>query len=102
MELHGLLLLSLLLFSFHSIPCFGNSEEDIGLYNIREYPKYYGAFDGEENATDQNPDGFIMQSVDEVDISASKVVNVADYGAKGDGSDATEVNPYIHTNIYVF
>ncbi|ONK75247.1 uncharacterized protein A4U43_C03F14890 [Asparagus officinalis] len=91
MELHGLLLLSLLLFSFHSIPCFGNSEEDAGLYNIMEHPKYYGAFDGEENATDRNPDGFITQSVDEVDgIAASEVVNVADYGAKGDGSDATE------------
>jgi len=40
---------------------------------------------------DQKPYGFITQTTDEVDISASRVVNVASYGAKGDGSDDTEV-----------
>lgn len=91
MGFQGLLLLSLLLFSFHSIPRLGNSEGDSGLHSIKEYPTYYGALDGEESARDKNADGFIMQSIDEVGVSSSKVVNVASYGAKGDGSDATKV-----------
>lgn len=91
MGLQGLLLLSFLLFSFHSIPSFGNSEGDSGLSIIKENPAYYGALDGDERATDQNANGFIMPIIDEVSISSPKVVNVANYGAKGDGSDATEV-----------
>jgi len=87
---YRLLLLSLLLCSFHSIPCY-SSHDDASLYSIRAYPTYNGALDGDESSMDQKPYGFITQTTDEVDISASRVVNVASYGAKGDGSDDTEV-----------
>jgi len=94
MGLHGLLLLSLLLFSFHSIPCSSYDDDAASLYSIRAYPTYYGALDGEESTMDQKPFGFITQTTDEVDISAARVVNVASYGAKGDGSDDTKVKLY--------
>jgi len=106
MGLEGLLLHCLLLFSFHSIPCFGNSEgdaassyhDDASLYTIKAFPTYYGALDGEENTMDQKPFGIITQTTNEVDISASKLVNVESYGAKGDGSDDTKVVHSIISN----
>ncbi|ONK55775.1 uncharacterized protein A4U43_C10F860 [Asparagus officinalis] len=77
MGLQGLLFISLLLFSFPT------SEADPGSYRRRNYPAKSAVLNGKENTVEE-------LASDEVTASDLELVNVANYGAKGDGSDATE------------
>ncbi|XP_073108138.1 polygalacturonase-like isoform X2 [Elaeis guineensis] len=95
-----LLLLSLVLFSFKSLFCYSRLDEDstlgylddISSYGMAAYPSYYGAVHGERGAIAYQPNRFVLERVARVARfrSSQNVVNVEDYGAKGDGTDGTE------------
>lgn len=87
------------MFSFYIISSFGYSERDhisrqhneSSLYSIKTYATYYEAL---KSAINRSLYAVTAQRIDEVDVSASETVNVANYGAKGDGSEATKVVLY--------
>ncbi|XP_010906126.2 polygalacturonase-like [Elaeis guineensis] len=82
-------LLLLLMFSFHCFSCFSNSEDPFANF-FAEPPSSMVA--GEEGDAPSSSERSSMERFDPLGgrISSRRVVNVDNYGAKGDGTDDKE------------